>query len=355
MFPYIILVVVPALFAFLSKRITIKDRKKESNIAITSFFLIFIVLVSLRATNIGNDTSNYAMYYEYFGNLSWDKLFGQDMESAYVVLMKLIYLCGLNYQVFFAIVAIISIVPIWLFYRKEKDASLFTIALFLGIVTFSMYFSGLRQVIAMAFAFPAFYLSRNKRTLLFILMVFVAFQFHKSAFILVFMYPLCNIKITFKWIWILVPLIAIVFLFNEPIFTFLTIFVGDMFSTETSSTGAYAILILLILFAVYSFFIPDETHVDDDTMAMRNILLLCVCLQCFASVHFLAMRMNYYFLPFVPVLMTRIANRASEKNKKLAQFSIFIMTAFFIAYFFYNLSQGGGLNIYPYVPFWSEA
>jgi len=218
-----------------------------------------------------------------------------------------------------------------------------------------MYFSGLRQVIAMAFAFPAFYLSRNKRTLLFILMVFVAFQFHKSAFILVFMYPLCNIKITFKWIWILVPLIAIVFLFNEPIFTFLTIFVGDMFSTETSSTGAYAILILLILFAVYSFFIPDETHVDDDTMAMRNILLLCVCLQCFASVHFLAMRMNYYFLPFVPVLMTRIANRASEKNKKLAQFSIFIMTAFFIAYFFYNLSQGGGLNIYPYVPFWSEA
>ena len=355
MVPYIVLVGVPALLSFLSMRITVKDQKRKTNFVIAFFFLFFIALVSFRASNIGNDTGNYALYYEYFGKLSWNKLFDYGMEPAYVVLMKIIHVCGLNCQAFFAVVALISIVPIWIFYTKEKNASLYTIALFLGIVTFSMYFSGLRQIIAMAFAFPAYHFSRNKKPFLFLIMVLFSFLFHRSAFILLFIYPLCNFKITFKWLGLVVPFIGVVFLFNEPIFTFLTIFVGDMYSTETSPTGAYAILILLVLFAIYSFFIPDENQIDSDTMAMRNILLLCICLQCFAPIHELAMRMNYYFFPFLPVLLTRIANKASEKNIKLAQLSVIIMTVFFIAYFFYNLSQGGGLNIYPYVPFWSES
>lgn len=352
MLPYVLLVGVPCVLALLSKRIRLGG--KENSIVISSFFFILIVLLSCRGEYVGNDTGSYSVYYGYFSELRWEEIFSTEIEPAFALFMKISSFSGLNYQSFLTIVAYISIVPIWRFYKAEKNASIFTIALFLGIVTVSMYFSGLRQVIAMAFAFPAYYYARDKKPFAFLIMVFIAFLFHRSAFILLFIYPLCNLIITLKWLWVVIPVIGIIYALNKPIFSFLAVFIGGMYSTDTTSTGAYAIILLLVMITVYAFMLPDETLIDSDTIALRNILLLSVALQCFAPIHVLAMRMNYYFLPFIPVLVTRVASNAAEKNKKIAQFSVILMTIFFITYFFYNTSQGGGLNIYPYRPFWSD-
>jgi len=78
-----------------------------------------------------------------------------------------------------------------------------------------------------------------------------------------------------------------------------------------------------------------------------------VCIQMFAPVHGLVMRVNYYFLPFVPVLIPRIVRRAKESMRQLVLISMIVMYSFFTVYFFYHAYTGADiLRIYPYIPFW---
>ncbi len=353
MFPYLILIGVPAFLSFISKRVTIKDAK--GNITISSFFIIFLAILSLRGLYIGNDTSTYKLYYEFAMRTDWSSLFKVDvgMEKGYVLLEKIVSSVFPSYQWFIAIVSLIAIVPLWIFYKNDEDSSFITLVMFLVVAPFSMYFSGLRQIIAMAFMFPAYKFARNKKLLWFLLTVAVAFMFHKSAFVIIFLYLLCNINIRINDLWMVIPVIGITFLFNKEIFMFLGNFVTEFYTVEIDENGAYTVLMLLVAFMIYSYIIPDNELLDDETLKLRNILIMCVCLQCFAPVHSLAMRLNYYYLPFVPVAVTKIINRSNAKNQKIAELSSIVITLAFVGYFFYNTASGGGLNIYPYKTFWS--
>jgi hypothetical protein len=100
---------------------------------------------------------------------------------------------------------------------------------------------------------------------------------------------------------------------------------------------------------------PDEKKIDQDTRAMRNILLLAVCIQMFAPIHNLAMRMNYYFLIFIPVLISRIPKLSNKRFSQIAVISVFVMCLFFTGYFIYDVCYGEDvLEIYPYIAFWER-
>ena len=100
----------------------------------------------------------------------------------------------------------------------------------------------------------------------------------------------------------------------------------------------------------------EEADVDENIIGLRNILVVATCLQMFASVHALAMRANYYFIPFVPVLMSKISAKSgviAEKNTvKLINGALIL---FYIVYFFYIAYTGEDtLEIFPYETYWSE-
>ena len=110
-----------------------------------------------------------------------------------------------------------------------------------------------------------------------------------------------------------------------------------------------------VLFAVFSFVIPDDEKIDWDTAAMRNILLLVVFIQLFTSINMWVMRMNYYFILFIPALIPKIIRAAKPQYRQLAFWGELVLVVFFTAYFFYGAYFGGdGLEIFPYVPFWAE-
>ena len=181
-----------------------------------------------------------------------------------------------------------------------------------------------------------------------------ALLFHTSAFMLIAIYPLYHAKITKKWLLFVIPIIITVYFFREPIFSFLLTFLWKDYNI-TEATGAFMILLLLILFAVYSYVMVDDKDLDQDTIALRNILLLSVTIQIFATLHPLSMRMNYYFLIYVPILIPKIANRCKEKFRDIGKLSVVIMTVFFICYFFKDMIvDNDPLNVFPYVPFWNN-
>lgn len=61
--------------------------------------------------------------------------------------------------------------------------------------------------------------------------------------------------------------------------------------------------------------VPQESKMDKDIIGLRNILFLSAFLQCFTLVNYWAMRMNYYFLIFLPILISKIPGCCKEQDK----------------------------------------
>ena len=347
MAPYVILVFAPYFLAMIMRRSTYEENQLCRRMTVMAFFLLFFLLLAFRANTCGTDLFFYERFFRNTRFNEWAQPFTVDGELGYFYLQKLVHLFSENFYVFSAIVAFLSLLPWCVFCLRETDNAVLTIAIFVAVAPFSMFFSGLRQILAMAMAVPVWYCVRSKKWMGLIVSVMLACSFHRSAWMIACIIPLYYLSITRKWLLWLAPAGGLVLVFNKPLFAFLVKLIGESDQT-ISDTGGYAVLILLVLFVIYAFFITDEERMDRDTVALRNILVLSVFLQCFAPIHTLAMRMNYYFLPFVSVLIPRVTHRARFSLEKVGNIATVVMVVFFTLWFIQNLALGGSLGIYPY-------
>lgn len=351
MLAYYLLLGVPLLSAVLfrlSGRKTLA--RKRVNPTLIVFFSIFFLLIALRNYRIGSDTLGYKLEFERIGGLGLNNLFvGAEREFGFLVLTKLISFISPSFRLYLIVMSLLTVVPLAWYYQEESEYPLLTIALFVAVAPFSMYFSGVRQILAMSLGVIAWRMAKNRKLIWFLVIVFLAVMFHMSAFVLLLMYPLYRVRITSRWLFLVVPAIALIYIFNKPIFNFLAGFLWKDYS-GIESTGAFTVLMLLILFAVYSYVVPQAALLDGDTIALRNLLLFSIALQCFAPIHPLAMRLNYYYLLFIPILIPKIAVRSKPGLRKLVTVSVLVMMVGFAAYFIYNGYNGKDvLRIFPYI------
>ena len=226
---------------------------------------------------------------------------------------------------------------------------------------FIMIFSGLRQAIAFSMALIAYKFVREKKLLWFLLFALISFGFHHSAFIVFVFYPLYHISFKKKHLWFVIPAVLLVYVFNKPIFATVTAVLSSIFGSDYTAvavdTGAYTMLVLYVLFAVFSYVLPDEKLVDEEFLGLRNFLLMAVVIQCFVPLNTLAMRMNYYFIVFIPVFIPKIIKYSKHSLSKVAWLSNIVISAFLLLYYLDKLytscSTGvSSLGTYPYKFFW---
>lgn len=353
---FVALLLVPMLIQHIAVKGLHIDYQKRNKLALAFFFTLLTVLVMLRHEDIGNDTRNYVYYFERYAWMDWQRLKRQDLELGYVYLNKIISLLSKDPRFFLAMSAILVSAMLYPTYNRLcVDASL-TVMLFSITSLFVMMFSGIRQMLSIGIGFAAYKFTRSKKPIPFVLSVLLAMSAHTSAFMLIFMYPLYHAKITKKWLYVVVPVLAIIFVFNSQIFSVLTAFMARYTKYEggITSTGAYTMLILFAIFTVFAFVIPDESRLDEEVIGLRNFLLLSLIIQMFAPLHALAMRMSYYYMVFIPLLIPKIVECRSRRWSQVAIAGRHIMVIFFFLYFFYNASLGGNLNVFPYRFFWEN-
>ena len=352
MLPYYVLIGVPAVWALFNN---LSVKKKDTKKIITFFFVLLMALLALRHISCGIDLINYEFFFEVAEKYPFENR--QGLEWGYHIFETLIAVITKNFRAFLVIVSIVSMVPLLVLYKKESDIPYLTVILFVTLAPFSMFFSGLRQALAMIFVVPAYYCTKNKRPLLFILCVIGAYLFHNSAFVLLALYPLYHVRVKRLHLLGIIPALVFVFIFREAIFTFLMNFLGEKYLEKYSvieDTGAYTVFFALLLFFLFSYFITKDTELDYDTVGLRNVLFLSVFIQSFASVHSLAMRMNYYFLLLLPIIIPRLCKNHSEKNEKLVKFAVIVMSVGLTVAFFWKAYTGeDALQLYPYYPFWA--
>lgn len=335
-----------------------EDYIKEEKKIIAVFFILFFLLLALRRQDIGIDLKNYITMFKRVRGLKYSELTRFRTELGYSALNKFILDIKNDFQLFLAVVAFITVLPLGLLYYKESENALVSIGIFINLSVFNMYFSGLRQAIAIAISVLAFYCVKNKKLIWFLLCVFLAYSFHRSAVVLLVLYPLYHLKLTKKSLISIIPVMSVIFIFKDKVFNFLLNYFADEYQTRygnEESNGAYMMLLLFVIFLIYSYFMIDDSLADKNIWGLRNIMLLATCLQFFASLNSVAMRVNYYFIPYIPLLISKVYYTSNEENKKVVTIANIIMIVFFFGYFFYTAYTGNDtLQIFPYRAFWQE-
>ena len=366
MLPYVLLILIPGLLSYIAvdkNKIYIgtTQRVQHRNLTLPVFFIIFYFMLACRAPSIGNDTSNYIYYFDRYRQVAFWAVPDLDVELFYGYFNWLIGAVTNNAQIFLALAALVSLYPIAWLYSKNRQHSFLMMVLFVNLPIFIMLFSGIRQCMAIAIGVYAYHFVCRKKPIAFVLTVIAAMQFHRSAFILLPMYPLYYMNFKRKHLFVILPVIAAVYTLNNRIFSVIGMLMSGFlneYSFEITETNAYSMLILFFIFLLFSYIIPGKNNLDRETMGLRNLLIMVVILQCFVPLHSLAMRLNYYYLVFVPLAISKVIQNAAEKHKQIAKISVWTMSVFFAAYFFIGIYQGalngtGKLNTVPYIPFWS--
>lgn len=374
MSPYFFMVGIPA---FMSAIFYYSHKKRsvynfETNVneiyaykkTIDTFFVIWLLLLFLRSETVGSDIPIYKEHFIKFSNIPWNNVLHEissdNLEPAYYLICKIVSCCTNNFRGVIIITTLISVVPIWILYRENGKSGYLTIVLFLNIAPFAMYFSGLRQAMALAFSVPCYYFCKKKKFWRFIIIVILAYMFHKSSIVLVLMYPFYHFRLRNKiHLFYLLPLTAVFYIFKIPIFKFFLLLMNDKYIERYSDgirlTGAYTVLILLVVLLLYSYLLIDEDKLDNDTIGLRNFLIIAVFLQVFSGAHSIAMRMNYYYLIFIPLIIERVIQIGNNRHKEILQLSKICMIAFFTIYYFYfAYTDRDILNVYPYHFFWEN-
>lgn len=369
MVPYIFLILLPGLASFVAipkkqhgYSLVIGNGEKivSHSMALPVFFAILFALVALRDISVGNDTANYEYYFYKYRSCDWRAIISADLDVLYVVLMRVIGIFTDNYQICLAVVAAMTIYPLARLYMEDRRYSYLKIVLFVNMSVFILLFSGMRQWLAMSVGIIAYDMVRQKKPIHFLVAVLVAIGFHHSGFILLPMYPLYHAVLKRKHLLFVIPALVAIYILNEQIFSVLTLFLSNYsnrYSGSMESTGAYTSLILFAIFVVFCYIIPGQDKIDKETSGLRNFLLLAVAIQCFAPLYATAMRMNYYYIMFIPVAVPKCIAAVSKRYTQIAKLANVIMCVFFTLYFLatcYNalISDGGSLHTVPYVPFW---
>ncbi|MBR6559015.1 MAG: EpsG family protein [Clostridia bacterium] len=332
--------------------------RKRNKMTFVLFFLGLFVLLALRDITVGTDLRTYKVIFETCFDSAFESLSDLQWELGYTVYNKIVAMVSTNYRFFLILTAVFVLIPVYKLYSKETKFSFLAIVLFINMPCFLMIFSGLRQAMAISIGVLAYMAVENRRYILSILLVILAIAFHVSAFVLFLIYPAFLFRIKTKHLLYIVPVLIAIYLFRVPMLNFLIGFLPTHYVTfygEVRQTGALGMMLLFLVFFVFSFTILDENAMSKRDYFMRNVLLISTVFQFFVPIHGLIQRASYYFLIFVPISIISVVQAPKKWLKNVSDAAIIVMGCFFALYFFYNglFSTDNLLDVFPYKFFWS--
>lgn len=344
-----------------SRSTTTVNVNKNRNYCI-AFFLLWTILLGLRHPSMGDDiaygkTFGYWASYKYIAKYSLRETFIlhlKNYEQGYIVFNKLLSYISEDPQflLFSCAVICIGAISIWL-HRNSKHVFLSSI-IFLGLPVFLILYSGLRQALAVAITLFSFEFIKQKKFLFFLFCTLLARLFHSSAILFLLAYPLYYLKMNKSVSALTVLLPPVIYLLRYPLFTLLS----QLLKNNAVPDNNNAIALFLVFWAVYFFAVLFGHEEDQNELGLRNIFFFACCCQAFGGVYGTAMRVGYYFMPALALLLPKIIvnNAASETTTFADRRSSFIMYLVifvcFAVFGLYSIANSSWAQSNPHSFYW---
>lgn len=339
---YITAYIVAMSFSLIGGAFGTKVLKNKKIAMFLSFFPIF--LITMLREGIGTD---YYSYIDILDGLKYDipALYGwRKPEPLFVALCKIIIGLGINYQWLFIIVAFIYCYIVVYVIYSISPTPLMSIFLLFGSTIYFASLNELRQHLACALLLLAVKFACEKKTICFLITVFLASLIHTSCFLFIFVYLFNFIRITPK------KAIGIISLFVvglnivvEIIYVLLNnTTYGVYLSRDVESVGIMGVGIQIIILIVVSLLYQDNAKYR----MLYTTNLVCVALTFLQNVVPLVYRAKWMF--YYPSILLLPMAISKIRDTKLRWLSNLMVIVCFTIYSYITIVVNKGHGVYPY-------
>ena len=351
---FLIIFIADTYYGYFNKnKMALKEQGQSvSKVAFIALFLLF----ALRHPSMGIDLgyygrkAGYLYSFDKIGKYPWDEILEgikwQNYEYGYIVFNKLISSIYNNRQFFLAVCSFVCIAPVMRYISKKSSLPFLSVVIYMGLPVFLITYSGLRQAIAVSITMLATIFIEEKKPVKFLITVCIATLFHYSAYIFLVAYPIYYIKLNNVWRQFSVICIPLVFLFRKPLYEIF----GRIFKDTVVADKTGAVTLFLVFLAVYIYLITFNRDCEEDQNGMINLFYVACIVQSFASVSNIAMRVGYYFMPYLMIAIPNTITKNKDKQEYQTNYVLVLLT--FMAYSIYAIRTSTWAMAYPYYFFW---
>ncbi|NQU80861.1 MAG: EpsG family protein [Bacteroidetes bacterium] len=307
-----------------------------------SGFSLFLIC-ALRDVNFGDDGVRYMQKYLYFSNVNisvlWTDFLTFEVKDPFFNLFsKIISILGFSYQFWFAIIAAIFCTAVsTTIYKYSSSIIISFIALIsLGYLYFSM--TGLRQTIALSMILISYKFLRERKLVVFIIIVVFGALFHSSALIFLLAYPFAYMKIGWKQILSVGSSLVMAFLFSNQLRQLIRVIGWNKYLSYYAdrdiklTISGFIIQLLIISFCL--FYKKGVLFEDKKNISLYNLLFIGLIFQSFAIVVAETFRISMYFSIFSIILIPKTL--AVKKDKIITLILYLVVSSALIAYILWS-------------------
>lgn len=312
--------------------------------------IILFLLYAFKDNNVGSDFPTYLNYFFEIEPSDWSFLtpgifIYPNFEKGYLFLTQLIANISQT-DVFFTFVmaCIMTICPIIIIQKYTKPVWM-GIFLFFALSLYTNSFSMLRQNIAMYICWFSIPYVLNRSLVKFLLIIILAFFFHRTAIVFLPIYFLYNIKFSFKYYVFALGGTFILYLLLLPLMSIITDILAMNDYTDSDVSGGFILLFFIAFcyfFCAYVFKNNSEPYIH----VFLQMLFLALILQLLATkFNILTRIIDYYKIALIVLLPAAIWKPIFKKDRMLV-ISLFLIL---FIYFFYRTNVANLTATIPYV------
>lgn len=315
--------------------------------------LPMFALIAFRGGSMGADTSSYLKFFSRMANTPWNKIFiinenGYQFEEGFVIFEKIMTLITDNpkiYQVIYSSIYLVSVVTFANRIEKRNFSFLFFFAT-IGLYTFM--FTGVRQCLAMSILLWSYPYIKRRKLLPFLLILALAFTFHKSSILFIAAYFIYNRRLIWQNSILYAGFAALAYLNIGIIQEWFNDALDYDYGVESTGNGIifFAVIAVITAFALFVvFYYKQQTP---EFTGFINIGIIVLILWCLRLVTRVAERPSYYFMFFsAAMLCYAIEEIPNKRDKEII--GIFVYAAFMLLYVYKFLT--GFASLVPYKTF----
>lgn len=269
----------------------------------------------------GNGSGDYFTYIDYSAHIETLKdVINPDfpMEIGFRIISYVGNFLSLGPQFSIAAMNLISLSCIYYFIKNYSPDEMLSVLLFLPFF-FQLDMHAARTAVAVSIGTVGFSFIKERKLIKFLLVVFFACLFHKTALILLLLYPLSflNIPNKFKIVSIvLLGVVSVIISFERILLAILEVLPEGKFVSKLNNylgsekfgydynllDPRFILLIIIFIFALYQL-----KGISTENLLLKNILWLNIILILFLRENmFLMTRINFYFNIYTIIIVPKI-------------------------------------------------
>lgn len=350
------LLVVAYLCSIAEKQDRLIERKHEgvaivhSKNAYKLYFLASCVLVLVAGLRyrVGTDYGAYYFGYEDYITKLFENL-GTLHEPGFGIVAKASTLLINDGALVMLLASVITIgLPLVVIYRNTNELFLATVLLvIMGYWHGS--FNGVRQYLAAAVLFCGYKLLQDREFRKYLIAVFVAFLFHRSAAIMALFYFVVYREVSFKNVVLLVVVIFVALRSYDVIFNLSNTLMDKAYSEDNAYTSTLVNRLRVLSSCVPAIiFMLEYRNVKFTKIQMfhMNTVIVHAAIRIVTMNSALLYRIGIYTDPFMAIAIPEMLKGIPIRNRRIYTFLIAIM---YLLMWWYELSHGSSLSTFRWI------